>query len=104
VRTVGRSRDQRPLPTGARRVIAPKTTQPLPRNRLHSRPRLRTIRSSAEEVLEPSSSVAAGSGQSPASTHWYSGESAGQGDDGLTQWARWPNLAESLARDERGIE
>jgi hypothetical protein len=62
------------------------------------------IRPSAEEVLEHSSSIAAGSGEPPASTHWYSGESAGQGDDGLTQWARRPNLAESLARDERGIE
>jgi hypothetical protein len=55
-------------------------------------------------LTNTSPSVAAESGEPSVPTHWYSGESAGQGDDGLTQWARWPNLAESLARDERGIE
>lgn len=38
------------------------------------------------------------------SRHRYSGQSAGKGDERLAQWARWPNLAQRLTCDERGIE
>ena len=58
----------------------------------------------ARRLTNASSSVAAGSSESPVSTHGDSGKSAGQGDDGLAQWARWPNLTERLTCNERGIE